>query len=595
MSSLYAPIKAEKQSLGAIFSKDYLFVIPKFQRPFSWVKDNFERLFMDIYESMKDVQEGQGGYFLGSMVLWNERENIYKVIDGQQRLASLTLLLAVTRDLLQDEKFRRTLHEAIFQEEDPVRRIPEVERLKPWDELLDKFKKYVYTEGGTGVFLEDFRSGKIQYKDEDDPIYRMKEAIETYYKLIEEVIPEDKREEELKKFVQYLFNNVYVVVIKTASFGSAIRLFNVLNTRGMPLSSTDIIKATNLEAISDPTTRDKYADKWIDLEGELGREKLESLLSYVRMIYAREKARRTLHEEYEKLYSDGRLKKGETFFNLIYKYADIYKSKILSPEINIRNESKANRYKVLSHIMRKYLPFSEWIPPLLAFYEKFYDDELLVDFLDKLEKKATIEWMAGFTSTERVTSFSRIIKLIDESDDSRDVIDRMLTYKSPEARERGRVIDYTKREELEKILDLTLNRKDFYKLKGRKMAKYILLRLDMEAWDLEGVIPQYTEVVTVEHILPQNPSPNSEWVRKFDEETRVEWVNKLGNLVLLSGNKNSRAANYDFRKKMEVYFSRKWTHFRLTQELQKYDDWNIETLKKRHNELVLRVKDIYLK
>ena len=595
MSSLHAPIKAEEQSLGFIFSKNYLFVIPKFQRPFSWAKDNFERLFMDIYESMRDVQEGQGGYFLGSMVLWNERGNIYDVIDGQQRLASLTLLLAVIRDLLRDEKFRRTLHEAIFQEEDPVRRIPEVERLKPWDELLDKFRKYVYTEGGTKAFLEDFRSGRIQCKDEDDPVYRMKEAIETYYKLIEEVIPEDEREEELKKFVQYLFNNVYVVVIKTASFGSAIRLFNVLNTRGMPLSPTDIIKATNLEAISDPVVRDIHADKWIDLEGELGREELESLLSYVRMIYAREKARRALHEEYDKLYSSGKLKKGEVFFNLIHEYADIYKSKILSPEINVRTEGRANRYRVLSHIMRRYLPFSEWIPPLLAFYKKFYSDELLVDFLDKLEKKAVIEWMAGFTSTERVTSFSRIIKLVDESDDPRDVINRMLTYRSREVRERGRVIDYTKREELEGILDSTLNRRDFYKLKGGKMAKYILLRLDMEAWDLEGVIPQYTGVVTVEHILPRTPSPDSEWVRKFDEKTRAEWVDRLGNLVLLSGSKNSRAANYDFRKKKEVYFSRKWTHFRLTQELQEYDDWNIETLKKRHNELVYRVKNIYLK
>ena len=595
MSNLHTPIKAEEQPLGLIFSKNYLFVIPKFQRPFSWVSDNFERLFLDIYESMKNTQESEGGYFLGSMVLWNERENVYNVIDGQQRLASLTILLAVIRDSLQDEKFRRILHEAIFQEEDPVRRIPEVERLKPWDELLEKFRKYVYTENGTKTFLEDFRGGRIQYKDEDDPVYRMKEAIETYYRLIEEVVPEDMREEELEKFVQYLFNNVYVVVIKTASFGSAIRLFNVLNTRGMPLSSIDIVKAINLEAISDTAMRDMHADKWIDLEGELGREEFESLLSYVRMIYAKEKARKALHEEYDKLYSSGTLKKGEAFFNLIYEYADIYKSKVIAPEVTIRYESKANRYKVLAHIMRRYLPFSEWIPPLLAFYKKFYNDELLVDFLEKLEKKAVIEWMAGFTSTERVTSFSRIIRLVEESNDPENVINRMLTYKPPEARERGRVIDYNKPKELEEILNSTLDRRDFYKLKGGKLSKYVLLRLDMELWDLEGVVPQYSGVITVEHILPRNPSPDSEWVRKFDEKTRDEWVDMLGNLVLLSGSKNSKAANYDFRKKKKVYFSKKWTHFRLTQELQKYDDWNIKTLKERHRELINRVKNIYLR
>ena len=251
-------------------------------------------------------------------------------------------------------------------------------------------------------------------------------------------------------------------------------------------------------------------------------------------------------------------------------------------------------YKVLIIIMKKYLSFSEWIPPLLAFYKKFHADEYLVDFLLKLEKKAVIEWMAGFTTTERTTSFSRIIRLIDESTDPRDVINRMLTYRPSEARERGRFINYTNKEEVENILDSTLNRSDFYKLKGGKLAKYILLRLDMEKWDLGEGIPSYTGTITVEHILPRNPPLNSEWTRKFDEITRTEWVDRLGNLVLLSGSKNSSASNYDFKKKKEVYFSKKWTLFRITQELERYNDWTPETLKERHCILIRQIKKIYL-
>jgi len=593
MSSLHAPIKAEEQPLKQVFSNNYLFIIPRFQRPFSWRRDNFEKLFVDIYESMKESGE-QGGYFLGSMVLWNKEENVYNVIDGQQRLASLAILMAVLRDFIEDEKFKRILHEAIFQEEDPVRRIPEVERLRPWDELRDYFKKYIYTENGTKLFLEDIKRGKIKFKDEDDPVYRLKEAVETYYNLIEEIIPADRREEELKAFSQYLFNNVYVVLIKTASFGSAIRLFNVLNTRGLPLSSIDIIKAVNLEAIDDPKVREKFADQWIELEGEIGRGEFESLLSYIRMIYAKEKARRSLHEEFDKLYDNRVIEKGENFFKLVESYADIYKSKVLSPEVSTRVKEKANRYTVLIDIMRKHIPFSEWIPPLLAFYNKFHDDELLVDFLIKLEKKVFIEWAAGFSVTERITSFSRIIRLIDESNDPEDVIERMLTYRPSRARERGRFIDYTNTNELENIIISVLDNDHFYKLKGGKMAKYVLLRLDMEIWDLENVIPQYTGTITVEHILPRSPPPNSEWVRKFDEETRAKWVDKLGNLVLLSGSKNSRAGNYDFERKKRVYFSKKWTPFLITQELQKYEDWNIETLRERHNNLICRSKEIYL-
>jgi len=65
----------------------------------------------------------------------------------------------------------------------------------------------------------------------------------------------------------------------------------------------------------------------------------------------------------------------------------------------------------------------------------------------------------------------------------------------------------------------------------------------MERWELEN-FPGYPGTITVEHILPRNPPENSEWVKLFTEEERDEWTDKLGNLVLLSRRKNSRAQNY---------------------------------------------------
>ena len=80
----------------------------------------------------------------------------------------------------------------------------------------------------------------------------------------------------------------------------------------------------------------------------------------------------------------------------------------------------------------------------------------------------------------------------------------------------------------------------FYSVHDGKLARYILLRIDMSYWELEN-FPGYPGKITVEHILPQNPPDNSEWTCLFTKEQRVEWTNKLGNLVLLSGGKNSRA------------------------------------------------------
>ena len=95
-------------------------------------------------------------------------------------------------------------------------------------------------------------------------------------------------------------------------------------------------------------------------------------------------------------------------------------------------------------------------------------------------------------------------------------------------------------------------------------------------------------------LVPRNPSSNSEWSRKFNKDQIREWVDKLGNLALLSKRRNSQAANYDFDKKKERYFAVRSTPFRITQMLQDYDDWTPETITERHNKLLELAKSIYI-
>ncbi|MBC7112549.1 MAG: DUF262 domain-containing protein [Candidatus Methanomethyliales bacterium] len=284
MSELNAPIDAKHYLVKYILSEEFTFNIPLFQRPFSWDKERFEKLFTDIYESMVE-SKGSGIYFLGSMVLVNEREKLHQVIDGQQRLVSLLTLIAVARDLIRDQKFKNTLQNILFQEENPLLKLPKTERLKPWEELEPYFNNYIYVEGGTIEFLKQFK-GKL--KDEDDPAYHLYEAVKTFHELFAEHFSVLSGEEQLHNFITYLLNNVYVVGIRTSDLSSAIRLFNILNTRGLPLSSIDIIKGRNLEAIQDKNSKDKYAREWIQLEKELSRDELENLISHIRTIYAKE-------------------------------------------------------------------------------------------------------------------------------------------------------------------------------------------------------------------------------------------------------------------------------------------------------------------
>jgi hypothetical protein len=115
----------------------------------------------------------------------------------------------------------------------------------------------------------------------------------------------------------------------------------------------------------------------------------------------------------------------------------------------------------------------------------------------------------------------------------------------------------------------------------------------MKYWELEN-FPGYPGTITVEHILPQTPSEDSEWVRIFSKEERMIWTNKLGNLVLLSGRKNSKAQNYDFDKKKSIYFKEKSTSFRITQWLEEKDKWTLEELYERHQMLINDAKEVFL-
>jgi len=585
-------IEAKEVTVGKLFSPDFMFKIPIYQRPLSWEKDNFDQLFEDIFDA---VNSNEKQYFLGSIILQEHEhdKNKYYLVDGQQRMSSLAILMAVIRDSTSNTKLKQKLTSYLYQEEDEYKGIPAEMRIIPWEDLKDMFKKYIYEPGGIKKFVGDFERKLIKYNDTQDPRYHLYEAISVFAEKLREKLQEPN---DLERFVKYLLNQVYLVYIKTAAFASAFRLFNVLNTRGLPLNTSDLLKSENIGEIKEESMRLQYAKIWRDIENNLGREELENVIAFIRTIQAKEKAKLSIYEEYRReIFGKKHLKKGGEFIDYVKEIADIYTDKILEGRIILGNKGKENEYKNIVTLLKRFIPFSDWIPPLIAFYHKFGVEEHLLDFILRLEKKVIIEWVSGFSSTERITSLNRIIKLVNGENEPHKVIDELLFYKGEEhfTGRPPRMLDFTNKNQIESNLIDRLDDSQFYSIYGGKLAKYILLRIDMEYWELEN-FPGYPGTITVEHILPQSPPQNGEWVEIFSEEERTEWTNKLGNLVLLSGRKNSKAQNYDFNKKKTVYFKGKSTPFRITHEVEDKDTWTLEELKARHQKLLNDAKEIFL-
>ena len=125
--------------------------------------------------------------------------------------------------------------------------------------------------------------------------------------------------------------------------------------------------------------------------------------------------------------------------------------------------------------------------------------------------------------------------------------------------------------------------------KARNARLYILLRLDSAISDN---IPNYDSFkkITIEHILPQNPKSDSQWLNLFSPEEKEKYLHRLSNLVLLSCSKNSSASNYDFSGKKDKYFNNPICTFGLTVQVLKKQVWTPQIVKVRQGYLLEELK-----
>src|SRR5947209_14583070 len=143
-------ISGAEYRLIKIFSDDFLFTIPLYQRPYAWTTEQSEELLQDLLRAMQGNEEPieeLPPYFLGSIVLIKGEEADAQVIDGQQRLTTLTMLIAALRSLIKPE-YVDELTNYLCQKENIIRGTPKRYRLRLRERDANFFQKYIQNEGG---------------------------------------------------------------------------------------------------------------------------------------------------------------------------------------------------------------------------------------------------------------------------------------------------------------------------------------------------------------------------------------------------------------------------------------------------------------
>ena len=571
-------IKCEKKVIREIFNMWYC--IPDYQRAYVWDTDQVRDLLDDTISAYRENKEAQ--YFLGSMVLKiNEKSenNVsyteYELLDGQQRITTVFLILACMRDMLTDyPQYQNSLAGFVYQAEDAILQQPERMRIifNIRSDVRDFVNEHIKPLHGTcdDALLKE----KMQAKDVNISIRNMANAMLVAHEFLEE------NKSDIIGYLSYFLNKVLMIYVATEELQDAFQLFTVLNNRGVKLSSSDILKAENLKELS-AADRTSWATRWEEMETYFG-EDFDKFLSHIRTILVKKKQTTTLLKEFDEfVYSNQEydrtqkkyvprtpiLRRGRDTFELLYSYYHTYQEVFDTDHSVVTGDYEITNYLKL---METGFGADYWIAPVLDYYRK-YRRRGFVAFLKALDRKLSADWITAATPTVRMENVNAILREIEASQDSAALL-------------QSKTFTISK-SDFERVIN-----GDIY---GRSFAKYLLLKLDLiYRGSSTPMIPQ--AIASIEHILPRNPSADSQWVKDFSAAEREEWTNKLGNLVLISRRKNTSQGNRDYVEKKEKYFERNIEMFPNSIRIyQNYPEWKLPDLKKNHSDVVTELLNVY--
>jgi hypothetical protein len=519
--------------------------MPPYQRSYSWETREANELLGDLIDSVKTGTP----HFVGAIVLIHGAENgVLEIVDGQQRLTTLTILLAVLRDLEPDKARAAMLHALIADEARPM-----LGEGANWRLTLNHmdgpfFRESIQTPGATRNLDKE--------PGESESQARMVRNAAAFAKRIESMSDDTRR-----ALADVVMNRCALVRVVVGEKDQGFKVFRVLNTRGKEPDAHDIIKTELFQrAKFTDEEASAYAERWSEHEAALGGSAFDDLLRQIRSIYDKS-GRGELVSAFPKAV----LSKVDprTFLDeVLPRYVDAYQ---LITTGEVQDGPNATIVSDKLNQMRA-LDQSSWRAPALKFLvERGVADPKAPEFFTRLERQAFIIMLVVTDRDQRNRRFNKVMDAITN--------DRTLFAKSG---------------------PLSVDRSDARKARERMLGRFatfaqrraMALRLNAALEDGLTIPPESD--ATVEHVLPRNIHEDSHWLTVWpDPAKRREQCDTLGNFVLLTHKVNQKADRQDYRAKKDVYFNGGGgMDFALTRDLQDQHAWTADVVRKRTEMLV---------
>lgn len=527
-------------NLAAILTRRPMLKVPRYQRPYTWTEKEVRRLIEDLWRAFTRKATF---YFIGQIVFVKADDGRLEISDGQQRLATLTMIIAYVRDRL---PARAAHYQGLIMAGDQV-------RIRLREDDVGFYRGYVQEPGQMATLAKLADTG-IDSKDL---------MIQAAGIIADELA--DVSDRELDSFMSFVARCATFNVVDADERGCAATVFNTLNDRGIELSAADNLKCDLLENSElNAEEAEAAARKWESLEDELGRKRFGVLLNWMPFMLtgAHLVSPGDLVEFRGAVEAMGGVRK--FLFDRLPRYAqalaDIFNEDVscgaASADIN-------RRLKVMKLVDRNFERWT-WLPVAIAFLaEHGGQHERARRFFQALDRLAFACEFHAIEKRRREARFARVM---------RSVADDKALYG-----QRG-ALELTPREHMSFIDRL-------HSPKGKAQQRRLLM-LRLEAAMPGGSVLDIDADAGVEHVLPVRGG--AYWDERFpDPEMRKEVCNLLGNLVLIKREQNTRAGNNDYPFKREVYYNTLGAPVHVvTRDIETIEEWTLEVIEQRQERLV---------
>jgi hypothetical protein len=491
-------------------------------------------------------------YYLGSIVVQQPAPGIYHLFDGLQRVTTLTILLAVLRDLVADRGLAAELDRVIVFAEDDRRRTYR-HNLRSTQRML---REEVQPRG-------EAARPRRQRRNLTPSDQLVRDAVATFLKRLRGWTA-DRRD----RFARWLLADVKIGQTEVGTARMGRQIFVSTNLYGVRLNKVDLFKGQLMDLAPDDATAQTVSERWARIQRLLG-DDLEGLLIAVDFLARREsqgpECLTQLAAHIEQTTNPDAI---GTWVGYLEGMATAWK------ELHAKMNAPGPRDVDKAIWKLSFLPWSEWKPLALLWYRQYMSrrneagrvpPQTWATFQRRfmaLHGRCLAMTLAGYSADDR----SRIIaKALAQASSGRDPLALALAF------DKGA---YNKM-----VRTLTAPLHD--PIQRRCIVRWIESSLWIEP-------PAYIGQATVEHVLPQNPPAGSEWASEFpDDDDRFQYTHALGNLAPLDRDRQAAAGNKPYSEKRTVYEA--LPRFMMLEALQGEPHWTRETIKRRKKALIRHV------